>query len=131
MTTLFHMSVEKVNKRPASLPLEAQALVELKARLPAGTIALEAAELPGIVICHKGRALGLHLMPRGTQLTLAETNAVIALREAGMRIEVARGLGQALAMVREMGVALKDDETRGFRDHYRGATRRGRSGHGA
>jgi hypothetical protein len=131
MTTLFHMNVEKIKKQPANLPLEAQALVELKARLPAGAIALEVAELPGIVICHKGKALGLHMMARGTQLTIAETNAVIALREAGMRIETARGLGQALALVREMGVTLKDDTRHGLRDHYRRETRRGRSGHGA
>jgi hypothetical protein len=126
MTTLFHMNVEKTKKQPANLPLEAQALVELKARLPAGAIALEVAELPGIVICHKGKALGLHMMARGTQMTIAETNAVIALREAGMRIETARGLGHALALVREMGVALKDDERHDLRDHYRAETRRPR-----
>ena len=67
--------------------------------------------LPRIVICHRGRALGLHLMGRtGPELRHAETSAVIALREAGMRIEVARGLEQALLRVREMGVALKDDD---------------------
>ena len=130
MTTLFHMNVEKTKKQPANLPLEAQTLVELKARLPADAIALEVAELPGIVICHKGRAMGLHMMARGTQMTIAETNAVIALRGAGMRIETARGLDQALARVREMGVALKDDERRQFADHYRRETRRGGSGHG-
>jgi hypothetical protein len=126
MTTLFHMNVEKTRKQPASLPLEAQALVTLKARLPPDAIALEVAELPGIVICHKGKALGLHMMTRGARMTLAETNAVIALREAGMRIEVARGLDQAMACVREMGVVLKDDDRRQMRDHYRDQTRRGR-----
>jgi hypothetical protein len=122
--TLFHMSVEKTKKLPTSLPLEAQTLVELKARLPPEAIALEVAELPGIVICHRGRALGLHMMARGAQLTHAQTNAVIALRGAGMRIEVARGLDQAMSLVREMGVVLKDDARRNFRDHYWGETRR-------
>ena len=126
MTTLFHMNVEKTKKQPAALPLEAQALVELKARLPAGAIALEVAELPGIVICHKGKALGLHMMARGARMTHAETSAVIALREAGMRIEVARGLDQAIACVREMGVVLKDDQRHDLRDHYRRETRRPR-----
>jgi hypothetical protein len=126
MTTLFHMSVEKTKKQPASLPLEAQALVTLKARLPPDAIAIEAAELPGIVICHKGKALGLHLMARGARMSHADTNAVIALREAGMRIEVARGLDQAITIVREMGVALKDDDRHALRDHYRGETRRPR-----
>ena len=126
MTTLFHMNVEKTKKQPASLPLEAQALVTLKARLPPEAIALEVADVPGIVICHKGKALGLHMLARGARMSHAETNAVIALREAGMRIEVARGLPQALAVVREMGVSLKDDDRQQMRDHYRGATRRPR-----
>lgn len=125
MTTLFHMNVEKTKKQPANLPLEAQAMAALKTPLPADAIALEVAELPGIVICHKGRALGLHLMARGTPMTVAQTNAVIALRGVGMRIETARGLDQALARVREMGVALKDDERHLFRDHYRRETRAG------
>ena len=124
MTTLFHMNVEKTKKQPASLPLEAQALVTLKARLPPEAIALEVADVPGIVICHKGKALGLHMLARGARMSHAETNAVIALREAGMRIEVARGLDQAMACVREMGVALKDDDRHQLRDHYRGETRR-------
>ena len=68
----------------------------LKARLPPEAIALEMTALPRIVICHRGRALGLHLMGRTDRLSHAETSAVIALREAGMRIEVARGLEQAL-----------------------------------
>jgi hypothetical protein len=126
MTTLFHMNVEKTKKQPASLPLEAQALVTLKSRLPPEAIAIEAAELPGIVICHKGKALGLHMMARGARMTHAETSAVIALREAGMRIEVARGLDQAMCIVREMGVALKDDARHDMRDHYRRETRRPR-----
>ena len=122
--TLFHMNVEKVKRQPAAQPLEAQTLVALKARLPADAIAIEAAELPGIVICHRGKALGLHMITRGARLSHAETNAVIALREAGMRIEVARGLDQAITFVREMGVVLKDDAGRQMRDHYRGETRR-------
>jgi hypothetical protein len=129
--TLFHMSVEKTKKLPPILPLEAQALVALKARLPREAIAIEAAELPGIVICHRGKALGLHMMARGARMSHAETNRVIAAREAGMRVEVARGLEQAFAFVREMGVALKDDDRHQMRDHYRGETRRSWGGRGA
>lgn len=121
--TLFHMNVEKTKKIPAALPLEAQALATLKARLPADAIAIEAAELPGIVICHRGKALGLHMIPRGARMSLADTDAMLAARASGMRIEVARDLGQAITFVREMGVALKDDERRQMRDHYRGETR--------
>ena len=123
MTTLFHMNVEKTKKLPPAQPLETLALATLKARLPPEAIALEMTALPRIVICHRGRALGLHLMGRTDRLSHAETSAVIALREAGMRIEVARGLEQALVRVREMGVALKDDDKHSLRDHYRGETR--------
>jgi hypothetical protein len=126
MTTLFHMNVEKIKKAPQAMPLESQTLLALKARLPTDAIAIEAAELPDIVICHRGKALGLHMMARGARMTHAETNAVIALREAGMRIEVARGLDQAIACVREMGVVLKDDQRHDLRDHYRRETRRPR-----
>ncbi|HVW74609.1 MAG TPA: hypothetical protein VHC39_13295 [Rhizomicrobium sp.] len=122
--TLFHMNVEKIKKQPAALPLEARTLVALKARLPPDAFAIEAAELPGIVICHRGKALGLHMMARGARLSLAETDAMIAARASGMRIEVARDLGQAMSFVREMGVALKDDERSLMRDHYWGETRR-------
>jgi len=124
VSTLFHMNVEKSRKQPPSLPLGAQMLAELKARLPPEAIALEVNHLPGIVICHRGKALGLHMMARGARLSCAETDAVIALREAGMRIETARGLSQALALVREMGVALKDDARHQLSDDYRQETRR-------
>jgi hypothetical protein len=124
MTTLFHMNVERARKQPAVLPLGAQALAALKARLPPDAIAIEARGLPGIVICHRGKALGLHLMARGDSMSLAQTDAVIAARASGMRVEVARGLDQAMALVREMGVALKDDERQAMRDLFRRETRR-------
>ncbi len=91
MAALFHMNVEKTRKQPGNMPLEAETMAALKARLPPDAIALAMADWPGIVICHKGRALGLHIKPRGMPMTLAQTSAVIALREAGMRIETARG----------------------------------------
>lgn len=124
MTTLFHMNVERSKKLPLNLSLEAEVLAALKARLPPGATALRMADWPGIVICHQGRALGLQMKLPGLPLTLAETNAVIALREAGVRIETVRGPEQAVARVREMGVAVKEDERRHLRDHYRGETRR-------
>ena len=124
MTTLFHMNVERTKKRPADLPPEAQALAALKARLPADAIALAMADWPGIVICHKGKAYGVHMKRRGRPLTLAQSDAVIAMREAGMRIETATGPDQAVARMHEMGVALKEDERVLWRDHYRKETRR-------
>ena len=91
MTTLFHMSVEKSRKRPAELPPEARAFDVLKSRLPPDAVALAVADWPGIVICHKGRAFGLQMKLPGIPLTLAQTNAVIAMRGAGMRVDIAQG----------------------------------------
>jgi hypothetical protein len=70
----------------------------------------KAATLPDFVIISKGRSFGLVLKsPNGT-LSPAERAAHLALREAGMRVEIARSLGEALEHLREMGVALKPRE---------------------
>ena len=108
--------------------IESGSFDDLVAELPRSWLILGDAQFYRgyCVLFAKRHVTELHLMPRGSQLTHAETNAVIALREAGMRIEVARGLDQAMARVREMGVVLKDDDRRQMRDHYRGETRRGR-----
>ena len=124
MSTLFHMNVERSKKRPASLGAEAQALATLKARLPDEAVALVVADWPGILICHQGKVFGLSMKQPGIPLTLAQTNAVIALRAAGLRVEIAQGPEQVIARAHEMGVALKDDERRLFRDHFRRETRR-------
>jgi hypothetical protein len=50
--------------------------------------------------------------------------AFIALRQAGMRIEVARDGTQAKALVREMGVPLKEEERHSLRDVFRQQVRR-------
>jgi hypothetical protein len=124
MSTLFHMNVERSKKVPAPLAPEAQALAALKARLPDAAVALAVAEWPGILICHQGKVFGLSLKQPGIPLTLAQTNTLTALRGAGLRVEIAQGPEQALARAHEMGVALKDDERRLFRDHVRRETRR-------
>jgi hypothetical protein len=68
------------------------------------------ATLPDFVILSKGRSFGLALKsPNGT-LSPAERAAHLALRDAGMRIEIARSLGEALEHLREMGIALKPRE---------------------
>ena len=122
MTTLFHMSVEKSRKRPAELPPEARAFDVLKSRLPPDAVALAEADWPGIVIYHKGRAFGLQMKLPGIPLTLAQTNAVIAMRGAGMRVDIAQGPDQAIARAHEMGVALKEDERHGLHDVFRKET---------
>ena len=55
---------------------------------------------------------------------MRETNSFIALRGAGMRIEVARDAGQAKAYLREMGVPLKEEERHSLRDVFREQIRR-------
>lgn len=107
MSTRFGLNVEKTRKREPELPLEKRLLADLQALLPKEAMALAAPGVPGILICHRGRALGLHLLARGDRLSYAQTNQFVALRDAGMRIEVARDAAGAMAMVREMGVPLK------------------------
>ena len=63
--------------------------------------------LPGIIIIHHGRALGLELGPPGDcQRTLFPR-----LRAAGMRIEVARSFAEAITLLGEMGLLLRAPES--------------------
>ena len=122
MTTRFALNVEKSRKRAPELPVEKRLLADLQALLPKEAIALAGVSVPGILICHRGRAMGLHLLARGDRLSYAQTNEFLALRDAGMRIEVARDVAQAMAMVREMGVPLKEEARHTLRDVFRQET---------
>jgi hypothetical protein len=127
--TSFGLNVERVRRRTPQEELtpEAALMAELKPLLPPDACVFAGAPSSSshmIVICHRGRALGLHLMPRDGKLSHAETNSFIALRGAGMRIEVARDGTQAKAMLREMGVPLREEERHSLRDVFRDAVRR-------
>src|SRR5579884_2582930 len=123
--TTFGLNVEKARRRPEEeLGPEAALMAELKQLLPHDACIFAAASAPGIVICHRGRALGLHLMARDARLSYAETNAFILMRGAGMRIEVARDGAQAKALIREMGVPLREEAQHSLRDVFREAVRR-------
>jgi hypothetical protein len=126
MKTLFGLNVERTRRRAPEEDLspEAALMAELKALLPPEACVFAAASAPVIVVCHRGRALGLHLMAQGGKLSHAETNAFITLRAAGMRIEVARDAGQAKAMLREMGVGLREEAQHSLRDVFREQIRR-------
>ena len=125
MKTLFGLNVERTRRRNPEEELgpEAALMAELRALLPAEACVFAAASAPIIVVCHRGRALGLHLMARDARLTHAETNAFIVLRAAGMRIEVARDGTQAKAMLREMGVPLREEAQHSLRDVFREQTK--------
>ena len=126
MTTSFGLNVERVRRRAPEEELtpEAALMAELKQLLPHDACVFAGAAAPGIVVCHRGRALGLHLMGRDTRLSHAETDSFIALRGAGMRIEVARDHAQAKAMLREMGVPLREEAQHCLRDVFREQVRR-------
>ncbi|GEM_PF-1949025 len=68
---------------------------------------------PDLVFIHGGRAFGLELKAHGDGLSDAERAAQVALRDAGMRVEVARDLTEALVRLREMGIPLKPGLLRG------------------
>ena len=123
MTTSFGLNVERVRRRmpEEELTPEAALMAELKQLLPHDACVFAGASAPGIVVCHRGRALGLHLMARDAKLSHEQTNSFIALRGAGMRIEVARDHVQAKAMLREMGVPLREEERHSLRDVFRDA----------
>ena len=126
MKTLFGLNVERTRRRhpEEDLSPEAALMAELRRLLPPEACVFAAASAPVIVVCHRGRALGLHLMARDGKLSHAETNAFITLRAAGMRIEVARDAGQAKAMLREMGVPLREEAQHALRDVFREQVRR-------
>jgi hypothetical protein len=126
MNTTFGLNVERVRRRTPEEELtpEAALMAELKQLLPHDACIFAATSAPGMVICHRGRALGLHLLPRDAKLSHAETNAFILMRGAGMRIEVARDVAQAKALIREMGVPLREGERHSLRDVFREAVRR-------
>lgn len=126
MKTVFGLNVEKARRRTAEeqVPPQEALMRELKQLLPDDACVFAGAAAPGIVICHRGKALGLHLMGRDGRLSHGETSLFIALRQAGMRIEVARDGTQAKALVREMGVPLKEEERHSLRDVFRQQIRR-------
>jgi hypothetical protein len=126
MKTLFGLNVERTRRRSPEEDLspEAALMAELRRLLPPEACVFAAASAPVIVVCHRGRALGLHLMARDGKLSHAQTNAFITLRAAGMRIEVARDAGQAKAMLREMGVPLREEAQHALRDVFREQVRR-------
>ena len=117
-------AVAKVRRRAsgATLSLKEKLVQTLRARGPSdacffapermqhgGTTGLRAG-LPDLIIVSKGRAFGLELKNADGRLTSSERTAQLALRDAGMRIEVARSLGEALEHLRDMGIALKPRE---------------------
>jgi hypothetical protein len=107
--TRFALNVERSRPRtpePEQLPLAGQVMAELKERLPPEACCFTVgSEAPGIVICHRGRSLGLHI--KQGPLSAQQTACFHRLRGAGMRIETARSLNEAMKLVAEMGVTLK------------------------
>ena len=127
MTTLF--SLERVRKRSegGSVPesAEARLMATLETLLPPQAYAFRGQEgTPDIVICWRGKALGLEIKGRTESFTEAQSVTFPKLRDAGMRIEVARDVAQALNRLREMGVPLKEEARHAVRDAYREETRR-------
>ena len=62
------------------------------------------AGVPDLIFIHRGRAFGLELTHKYNSLSDEQRTAQVVLREAGMRVEVARDLGEALAHLRDMGI---------------------------
>jgi len=126
MTTVF--SLEVVRKRIGAAEPESaedRLMAQLRDLLPPEACAFRGQEgVPGIVICFRGKALGLELKARTESFSEAQAVTFPKLRDAGMRIEVARDPAQALNRLREMGVPLKQEARHAVRDVLREETRR-------
>lgn len=100
---------------PPQTPLKQRLAADLPRLLPADAFAFavadEARGLPAILIIHRGRALGLELSHAKGHLGDEQRTVFPRLRAAGMRIEVARSFGEALAALREMGLELTTRES--------------------
>lgn len=82
---------------------------------PAGEVAALAghgvmAGVPELVFIHRGRAFGLELKTHRSRLSDQQRAAQLALRDAGMRVEVACGLAEALMHLRDMGIPLRGSD---------------------
>ena len=126
MTTVFSLEVVKKKTNVSeSVPAEEQLLGRLRELLPAEACAFRGSEgVPDIVICYRGKALGLEIKARTESFSEAQAVTFPKLRDAGMRIEVARDQDQALNRLRDMGVPLKEEARHAVRDCYREQTRR-------
>jgi hypothetical protein len=131
MNTRFGLNVEKVRPKPRTeeATVEEQLMAELKDRLPGDACCFSVPDsacdgAPRIVICHQGRALGIQL--RHGRTSAVQAAGFTRLRAAGMRIEVARDAREALVLIAEMGVVLKEKVNSPFaaRDFFRQETRR-------
>ena len=127
MTTVFSLEVvkKKTGAWSEAVSAEEQLLGRLRELLPAEACAFRGSEgVPDIVICYRGKALGLEIKARTESFSEAQAATFPKLRDAGMRIEVARDQDQALNRVREMGVPLKEEARHAVRDVLREQTRR-------
>jgi hypothetical protein len=70
----------------------------------------EGASGVGVILVHRGRSFGLELKERRSSLSVEERAAQVRLRDAGMRVEVARDLDEALMHLAQMGIPLRRDE---------------------
>ena len=124
--TLFALNVERSKPRkvePEQLSLTEQVMAELKDRLPPDACCFAVGqEAPGIVICHRGKPLGLHI--KTERLTAVQTVCFQRLRCAGMRIETARSFNEAMRLIAEMGVVLKARIESAMGDFFKDETRR-------
>jgi hypothetical protein len=78
---------------------------------------------PAFVFIHAGRAFGLALKTGSGALSDAQRTAHLALRGAGMRVEVARDVREALVHLRDMGIPLESDAGAAFHPWARGGER--------
>lgn len=82
--------------------------------------------VPDLILIHGGRAFGLELKSKDGKLEDSQRDTFPKLREAGMRIEVARSHSEAISLIREMGIPLRsvENKTAQVKEIFREANRR-------
>jgi hypothetical protein len=84
------------------------------------------AGIPDVLICWGGKVFGLELKSHSGRISDSQAATFPLLRDAGMRIEIARSHSEAIERIREMGIPLRErrESVHAARDVFREATRR-------
>ena len=83
------------------------------------------AGVPDLIFIYQGKAHGLELKAKKGTISDSQKVTFPLMRNAGMRIEVARNITEALYFIGEMGIPLRCQDSRyAARDMFQEETRR-------
>lgn len=65
------------------------------------------AGIPDLILVYAGKAFGLELKAKNGRISDSQAQTFPKLRDAGMRIEVARSRNEAIQHIKDMGIPLR------------------------